>query len=352
MDAKGAVIAALVTVAVGAGAGLGYVGYDGYATKSAIQDGGDELISAYDKKVASYVSQNPTDADTWNDDDSNNSTSNKDDSADEKESNSTDNKSEEDSSRDDDGKHKSIFDGLHFDKAGASEEDGSRDTDPSENQNKDKDADGNGDASSSTDSSSNGDSSTTTSNGGTVDENGIIHNPDGSETWDPSAEYDTQIENFSDEDIENIDADLGQLAKVVVGHIRSSAINLNLPLFEGVSEEKMSYGGCTLKEGQELDMNGNFAVAGHNLHTVRNVLFSQVPRLTAGDIVEIDYHAKKAKYKVTSITIISPYDTEKIKDSEIEKASNKHMLSIITCTNDVKNRYLIRGEQISLSENK
>lgn len=343
MDTKGAVIAVLVTVAVGAGAGLSYMGYDSYATKNAIQDGGDELISAYDKKVASYVSQSPTDADTWSDNNSNSNDSSKNDSTDDSSSSSERNTSEEDTSRDDDGS-KSVFKTLNLDKKGASEEDESRDTDPSENQENDNAA------ASGSDGSNNESSNDTTASSGVIDENGIIHNPDGSEIWDPNAEYDTQIENFSDEDIENIDADLGQLAKVVVGHIRSNAINLNLPLFEGVSEEKMSYGGCTLKEGQELDKNGNFAVAGHNLHTVRNVLFSQVPRLTAGDIVEIDYHAKKAKYKVTSVTIISPYDTAKIKDSEIEKASNKHMLSIITCTNDVKNRYLIRGEQISLSE--
>lgn len=160
--------------------------------------------------------------------------------------------------------------------------------------------------------------------------------------------YNAPVQNLRSEDID-VDQQkkvAQKLQGVTRGRIQAPSINLDLPLFDGFSEDKLLVGAGTLKPNQSLKGTKNFAVAGHNTHTWRPVLFAQVPKLQKGAIVTVSYHNVVAKYKVTSTEVIPPTAVDRIEDTEAKKAK-KPLLSLITCTDDSRNRYLIKGVQVS-----
>lgn len=162
-----------------------------------------------------------------------------------------------------------------------------------------------------------------------------------------NAEYDTQIENLDNATIKEASKHSDELKKQVTGRIEIPSINLQLPLFEGVSKYKLALGAGTMKKDQKLNEIGNFAIAGHNMHTKRNILFSQVPTLKNGAEIKVYYGKHHATYRMTSIHTITPSDVLRIQDVEA-KEQHVRMVTLITCTPDSKNRYMIRGEQVSI----
>lgn len=163
--------------------------------------------------------------------------------------------------------------------------------------------------------------------------------------------YDTPLQNLTSDEILNgtTEANMRQLNGYVRGRIQAPSINMDLPLFNGVSHRKLLVGAGTLKPDQTLKGNKNFAVAGHNTHTWRPVLFAQVPKLQKGAKITVSFHNKVATYAVESITVVTPYQVDRIEDKEAKDAK-KPLLSLITCTPDSKNRYLVRAVQTSLVE--
>lgn len=163
--------------------------------------------------------------------------------------------------------------------------------------------------------------------------------------------YDTPLQNLTSDEIlaGTTEANMRQLNGYVRGRIQAPSINLDLPLFNGVSHRKLLVGAGTLKPDQTLKGNKNFAVAGHNTHTWRPVLFAQVPKLQKGAKITVSFHSKVATYAVESITVVTPYQVDRIEDKEAEEA-DKPLLSLITCTPDSRNRYLVRAVQTSLTE--
>lgn len=163
------------------------------------------------------------------------------------------------------------------------------------------------------------------------------------------ADYDTVIENLDNKTIKEASKHTESLKKQIIGTIEIPSINLKLPLFEGVSKYKLAVGTGTMKPDQKLNKIGNFAIAGHNMHTSRNILFSQVPTMKNGAKIIVHYGKHHATYRMTSIHTITPTDVVRIQDDE---AIEQHvrMITLITCTPDSKNRYMVRGEQISIDD--
>lgn len=164
-----------------------------------------------------------------------------------------------------------------------------------------------------------------------------------------TADYDTVIENLDNKTIKEASKHTASLKKQTMGRIEIPSINLSLPLFEGVSKYKLAVGTGTMKAGQKLNKIGNFAIAGHNMHTNRNILFSQVPTMKNGAKIIVHYGNHHATYRMTSIHTITPTDVVRIQDDE---AIEQHvrMITLITCTPDSKNRYMVRGEQVSIDD--
>ena len=93
--------------------------------------------------------------------------------------------------------------------------------------------------------------------------------------------------------------------------------------------------------GAEPNKVGNFCIAGHNYRNTR--FFSKVPTLKNGDKVEItDLGGNTVKYAV--------YDKYRVNPDELECTSQltngKKEVTLITCTNDNKKRYIIKAREV------
>lgn len=86
---------------------------------------------------------------------------------------------------------------------------------------------------------------------------------------------------------------------------------------------------------------GNFCIVGHNYRNSK--LFSKVPTLENGDIIELtDSSGKTIKYMVYSKYIVDPND----KSCTSQNTNGKKEVTLITCTNDSKQRYVIKASEV------
>lgn len=175
---------------------------------------------------------------------------------------------------------------------------------------------------------------------------------------------DFKIENVTREDIQknkNKDADFDFDAVVsldletvlqstryrdqlyVVGGIAIPSINLNLPIFRGVSNYTISAGAGTMKPDQEMG-EGNYALASHEMSDNRT-LFGPIKLLPQPEeeevmmyLTDLDY---LYEYKMTVNMVVPPTQSEVIND-----VKGKRMLTLVTCTISGYDRVIIQGELV------
>ncbi|MGG1148777.1 class C sortase [Bacillus wiedmannii] len=134
----------------------------------------------------------------------------------------------------------------------------------------------------------------------------------------------------------------------VMGYIEISKINIKLPIYQGTSEEVLSRG------VGHLDYS-SLPVGGENTHTILTghrglpsaKLFTDLDKLSEGDIFYIHSLDKILAYKVDQIKVVLPHETDDLKIVE-----NKDYITLITCTpyGVNTNRLLVRGERVEFNE--
>ena len=86
---------------------------------------------------------------------------------------------------------------------------------------------------------------------------------------------------------------------------------------------------------------GNFCIVGHNYRNSK--FFSKVPTLANGDIIEVtDTKGKTIKYMVYSKYVVDPED----KSCTSQHTNGKKEITLITCTNDSKERWIIKATEV------
>ena len=83
---------------------------------------------------------------------------------------------------------------------------------------------------------------------------------------------------------------------------------------------------------------GNLCIIGHNYRR-KGVFFSEVPKLTVGDIVEIqDLSQRTVQYEVYDLHTVDPND----RSDTTQYTNGKREVTLITCTDDVKQRVIVK----------
>lgn len=121
----------------------------------------------------------------------------------------------------------------------------------------------------------------------------------------------------------------------IYGYVSAPAINMELPIYLGVTDNNMAYGAAhfcytSLPTGGEST---NVALAGHTGYIGR-WLFDSIRYLEKGDNVSIKTYFGRLNYKVTSVKNKLPKESE---DIFIEKGKDK--LTLVTCIYDSKGTY-------------
>lgn len=125
-----------------------------------------------------------------------------------------------------------------------------------------------------------------------------------------------------------------------IGVINIPSINVNYPILSTYSDELLKIAPCKF-HGPNVNAVGNLCIAGHNYKNDK--FFSKVPRLEAGDIIEItDLGGKTIQYEVYNKFIVNPDELE----CTSQLTNGRREITLITCTNDTKQRYIIKAKEI------
>lgn len=126
----------------------------------------------------------------------------------------------------------------------------------------------------------------------------------------------------------------------IVGTINIPSINVNYPILSETSDILLKVSVCKFWGANPNEV-GNLCIAGHNYKN--NKFFSNAPKLVVGDIIEIkDLDEKTLKYRVVDKFTVDPNDVS----CTSQLTNGKKVVTLITCTNDAKQRIVIRAEEI------
>lgn len=124
----------------------------------------------------------------------------------------------------------------------------------------------------------------------------------------------------------------------IIAILRLDRLKIKVSIAEGIEKDilKLSAGHFT-----ESDMpgEGNFSIAGHS-SMVYTCLFNDLHKAVIGDSIIVTTKNKKHEYIVSNIMVIDPYSVD------IINTTNESILTIVTCTNNGKERLIIRGIEI------
>ena len=156
-----------------------------------------------------------------------------------------------------------------------------------------------------------------------------------------SCEYDYQKPSFT----------LTQygLADEVFGVISIPAMELEMPIFLGATEQHMAEGAAHLSQ-TSLPIGGtntNSVIAGHRGYNGASY-FRYIDKLKVGDLVSITNLWETLTYRVCEIKIIDPYDVE-----EILIQPGRELLTLLTChpyASGGRQRYVVYCERVESPE--
>lgn len=122
-----------------------------------------------------------------------------------------------------------------------------------------------------------------------------------------------------------------------IGVINIPSINVNYPILSTYTDELLKIAPCKF-HGPNSNEVGNLCIAGHNYRNTK--FFSKVPTLELGDKIEItDLSGRMLTYTVYDKFIVNPDELECT--SQLTKG--KKEITLITCTNDNKQRHIIKA---------
>lgn len=124
-----------------------------------------------------------------------------------------------------------------------------------------------------------------------------------------------------------------------VGAINIPSLNINYPILSETTDALLKVSVCKFW-GSNPNEVGNLCIAGHNYRNSR--FFSKVPNLKVGDIIEItDLLGTKVMYSVSDKYTVDPSDVS----CTTQLTNGKKIVTLITCTNDSKQRVVVKAEE-------
>lgn len=128
----------------------------------------------------------------------------------------------------------------------------------------------------------------------------------------------------------------------VIGGIAIPELEINLPIFKGLSNTALYYGAGTMKENQEMGK-GNYSLASHHLTLVPGadkVLFTPLDRAKNGMKIHVTDKENIYTYEITSVEVVLPDRVDVIDDVE-----GKTEITLVTCEDsEATKRIIVKGE--------
>ncbi len=139
-----------------------------------------------------------------------------------------------------------------------------------------------------------------------------------------------------------LNRDKADLSKVV-GQMTIPSINKNIAIFDGLENNNLMYGACTMKANQKMGT-GNYALAGHYCNK-DNVLFGGLFNIKKGDIIKLTNKKNIYEYEVVNMFKASDTRLDLIEDGLTNHDDGRAIVSLMTCYKDEEGyRYFVIGK--------
>ncbi len=126
----------------------------------------------------------------------------------------------------------------------------------------------------------------------------------------------------------------------MVGRVQIPKINVDYPILSETTDSLLKVSVCKFW-GSNPNEVGNLCIAGHNYRNKK--FFSKVPTLKVGDTIEVtDLSNQTLSYAVYDMYTVSPTDVS----CTTQRTNGKKIVTLITCTNDSKQRIVVKAEEI------
>ena len=138
--------------------------------------------------------------------------------------------------------------------------------------------------------------------------------------------------------------------RTVSNHLVISAIQVNIPIVEGESEEALDRGAWRRPRSSTPDRGGNTVITGHRFayFPPNNATFYNLGKLRKGDDINVYWNDKIYSYKVSRLFEVESDDITIETDSEIS------LLTIYTCTPlwTSKRRLVVQANLVKIDSNR
>lgn len=129
----------------------------------------------------------------------------------------------------------------------------------------------------------------------------------------------------------------------VIGQLVIPSINKNIAVFDGLENNNLMYGACTMKPYQKMGL-GNYAIAGHFTHNDK-VLFGGLMKIKDGDIIKLTNKKNIYEYQVFKSMKVKDDRIDLIGDGMMSQSDGRAMISLMTCYYDEEGyRYFVFGK--------
>lgn len=118
--------------------------------------------------------------------------------------------------------------------------------------------------------------------------------------------------------------------KSVIGKIKISKINVNMPILDDATERNLNRGAAVIEGTSEFGVVGNVGVAAHRGRSY-GIFFNRLNELEPGDIIEVTTNNTVYKYTVYKVHIVEPTEVSVLNRNKTDK-----ILTLVTC-DPVKN---------------
>ena len=138
---------------------------------------------------------------------------------------------------------------------------------------------------------------------------------------------------------------------LIIGRLYIPSIDLNLTVFNGVSNSILLAGLGTMRPGLTMGQ-GNFPIAGH-YSANSDTLFGNLISVEIGDKIYLTDNEKIYEYKVYETRIVDATEVKWIEDT-VAKEHGKPIISLMNCYyidgQNTGDRYFVFGELIEISD--
>lgn len=123
-----------------------------------------------------------------------------------------------------------------------------------------------------------------------------------------------------------------------IGGMAIPNVELNLPIYKGVSNEGMYLGAGTLYPDQEMGVS-NYPIASH--HSINDdLLFAPLMRVEHGDLIYLTDLSTVYVYEIDTITQVAPTAMEVVAPTEAS------IVTLITCDYSLNERVIVQGSLV------